>query len=49
MGWINRKPRVKEPPRQTPHYTSPMTEQKMEEAKERGPSKKYKSNDKNKS
>ena len=33
MSWYNRKPRIKEPPKQIPHHTSPATERMMEEAK----------------
>jgi len=39
MGWYNRRPRIKEPPKETPYHFSPMTEQKMKEAKATGPTK----------
>jgi len=39
MGWYNRRPRIKEPLKESPHHFSPMTEQKMKEAKTTGPTK----------
>jgi hypothetical protein len=33
MSWYNRRPRIKEPPKQTPHHTSPTTERIVEESK----------------
>ena len=35
MSWYNRKPRIKEPPKQVPHHKSPMSEKVMKEAKEK--------------
>ena len=40
MSWFRRRPKIKEPSRQAPHHTSPMTEKKLEESKELGPTKK---------
>ena len=40
MSWYNRKPRIKEKPKHLPHhYTSPIGDKMMEEAKKTGPSK----------
>jgi hypothetical protein len=40
MSWYNRKPRIKEQPKHLPHhYTSPIADKIMEEAKKTGPSK----------
>lgn len=40
MSWYNRKPRTKEQPKHLPHhYTSPIADKIMEEAKKTGPSK----------
>lgn len=35
MSWYNRKPRIKEPPKQVPHHYSPMAEKALKEAKEK--------------
>lgn len=40
MSWFKRSPKTKEPSRQVPHQISPMTEKRLEEAKQTGPSKK---------
>ena len=41
MSWFRRSPKAKEPPKHLPHHNySPMTEKKLEEAKEHGPKKK---------
>jgi hypothetical protein len=37
MSWYNRKPRIKEPPKLSPHHTSPITEKMLDEAKKLGP------------
>jgi hypothetical protein len=47
MSWFNRRPKIKEPLKQTPHLSSPITDRKLEEAKDRGPKKK-KATDKSK-
>lgn len=40
MSWYKRKPRIKEQPKHLPHhYTSPIADKIMEEAKKTGPSK----------
>jgi hypothetical protein len=36
MSWFNRRPRVKEPPKHTPHRTSPIAEKVLKEAKKSG-------------
>jgi hypothetical protein len=35
MSWYNRKPRIKEPPKQLPHHHSPMAEKALKEAKQK--------------
>lgn len=38
MSWFKRRPRLKEPSKQTTHHrTSPITEKMLEEAKKLGP------------
>lgn len=37
MSWFKRRPKTKEPAKQAPHNTSPMTEKKLKESKQRGP------------
>lgn len=39
MSWFKRSPRAKEPSKQLPHHSSPMTDKKLEEAKLKGPDK----------
>jgi hypothetical protein len=34
MSWFKRRPRVKEPVKQTPHHTSPLSQKLLKEQKE---------------
>ena len=34
MSWYKRRPRAKEPPKSTPHHTSPLTQRLLKEQKE---------------
>jgi hypothetical protein len=43
MSWFNRRPRAKEPLKQTPHHTSPLTQRLLKEQKEAVSPKKLKS------
>ena len=39
MSWFRKKPITKEPPKHTPHHTSPAADKMLDRAKESGPQK----------